>query len=140
MLTWHYRSQYEALIQFSNAAFYEGRLATIPDRTLTHVRARPLRGDGRRRPRADDVVAAVDGLLERSISAMRVLDGVYTQRTNPQEAVWIAHLVRELAGARDRSDARDRRVLGGAAVARSSGRWSGSAARTPSSPGCTTPS
>jgi hypothetical protein len=42
MLTWHYRSQYEALIQFSNAAFYEGRLTTIPDRTLTHVRARPL--------------------------------------------------------------------------------------------------
>ena len=47
MLTWHYRSQYEALIQFSNAAFYEGRLTTIPDRTLTHVRARPLAVDGR---------------------------------------------------------------------------------------------
>ncbi|MEZ0446341.1 AAA domain-containing protein [Cellulomonas sp. ICMP 17802] len=96
MLTWHYRSQYEALIQFSNAAFYEGRLTTIPDRTLTHVRARPLEltvGDA---PDPDDVVAAVDGLLERSISAMRVLDGVYVQRTNPQEAVWIAHLVREL--------------------------------------------
>ncbi|WP_421742711.1 AAA domain-containing protein [Cellulomonas sp.] len=95
MLTWHYRSQYEALIQFSNAAFYEGRLTTIPDRTLTHVRARPLEVTvGSFSPA--DVVAAVDGLLERSISAVRVLDGVYTQRTNPQEAVWIAHLVREL--------------------------------------------
>ena len=27
---------------------------------------------------------------------MRVLDGVYTQRTNPRRRVWIAHLVREL--------------------------------------------
>ncbi|WP_421735557.1 AAA domain-containing protein [Cellulomonas sp.] len=97
MLTWHYRSQYEALIQFSNAAFYEGRLTTIPDRTLTHVRARPLEVTvGSSSPSPEDVVSAVDGLLERSISAMRVLDGVYTQRTNPQEAVWIAHLVREL--------------------------------------------
>ncbi|KQS98432.1 AAA domain-containing protein [Cellulomonas sp. Leaf395] len=96
MLTWHYRSQYEALIQFSNAAFYEGRLTTIPDRTLTHVRARPLDVSVSDVPSPDDVAAAVDGLLERSISAMRVLDGVYRQRTNPQEAVWIAHLVREL--------------------------------------------
>ena len=32
MLTWHYRSRYESLIDFSNAAFYDGRLATIPDR------------------------------------------------------------------------------------------------------------
>ncbi|WP_456787078.1 AAA domain-containing protein [Cellulomonas sp. P5_C5] len=95
MLTWHYRSQYEALIQFSNAAFYEGRLTTIPDRTLTHVRAQPLEVTaGSFTP--EDVTAAVDGLLERSISAIRVLDGVYTQRTNPQEAAWIAHLVREL--------------------------------------------
>ncbi|KQY22295.1 hypothetical protein ASD16_16910 [Cellulomonas sp. Root485] len=95
MLTWHYRSQYEALIQFSNAAFYEGRLTTIPDRTLTHVRAQPLEVTGGSFS-PDDVVAAVDGMLERSISAMRVLDGVYTQRTNPLEAVWIAHVVREL--------------------------------------------
>ncbi|MBO3103973.1 AAA domain-containing protein [Cellulomonas fengjieae] len=95
MLTWHYRSQYEALIQFSNAAFYEGRLTTIPDRTLTHVRARPLEvAVGTCSPQ--EVEAAVDGLLERSISAMRVLDGVYEQRTNPQEAAWIAELVREL--------------------------------------------
>ncbi|MET0788207.1 MAG: AAA domain-containing protein [Cellulomonas sp.] len=96
MLTWHYRSQYEALIQFSNAAFYEGRLTTIPDRTLTHVRARPLELTVGAAPSPEDVAAAVDGLLERSISSMRVLDGVYAQRTNAQEAVWIAHLVREL--------------------------------------------
>lgn len=33
MLTWHYRSRYESLISYSNHAFYEARLATIPDRT-----------------------------------------------------------------------------------------------------------
>ncbi|MEV6413001.1 AAA domain-containing protein [Kribbella sp. NPDC051718] len=36
MLTWHYRSRSEALISFSNAAFYQGRLATIPDRLPAH--------------------------------------------------------------------------------------------------------
>src|SRR5437899_12159435 len=32
LLAWHYRSRYEALISFSNAAFYAGNLFTIPDR------------------------------------------------------------------------------------------------------------
>ena len=31
-LRWHYRSRHEALIAFSNAAFYEGRLVTFPSR------------------------------------------------------------------------------------------------------------
>jgi hypothetical protein len=34
LLAWHYRSRYEALISFSNAAFYSGNLFTIPDRQL----------------------------------------------------------------------------------------------------------
>src|SRR6476646_1985847 len=32
LLAWHYRSRYESLISFSNAAFYSGNLFTIPDR------------------------------------------------------------------------------------------------------------
>jgi hypothetical protein len=32
LLAWHYRSRYESLIGFSNAAFYAGNLYTIPDR------------------------------------------------------------------------------------------------------------
>src|SRR5204862_5444026 len=32
LLAWHYRSRYESLISFSNAAFYGGNLFTIPDR------------------------------------------------------------------------------------------------------------
>src|SRR5258708_12416327 len=35
LLAWHYRSRSEALINFSNAAFYDGRLVTIPDRNVT---------------------------------------------------------------------------------------------------------
>jgi hypothetical protein len=31
-LRWHYRSRHEALIAFSNAAFYQGRLVTFPSR------------------------------------------------------------------------------------------------------------
>ena len=63
-LRWHYRSLHEALIAFSNAAFYEGQLVTFPSRhsdgpdvgvELFHVRrhlpARKLRGTTRSRPR-----------------------------------------------------------------------------------------
>ncbi|WP_134738764.1 AAA domain-containing protein [Nocardioides sp. 503] len=92
MLRWHYRSRYEALIQFSNAAFYEGRLATIPDRQPATA-LRPLAvtvGDG------IDETGMVDDVLARSISLVRVEDGVYTQRTNPAEATWIAAFVRDL--------------------------------------------
>ena len=32
LLAWHYRSRFESLISFSNAAFYSGNLFTIPDR------------------------------------------------------------------------------------------------------------
>ena len=94
MLLWHYRSRYEALIQFSNAAFYDGRLATIPDRTVSGPSG-PLAVTVGDRP---DVAAAVDGVFARSVSMIRVLDGVYVQRTNPAEATWIAELVREILG------------------------------------------
>jgi predicted DNA-binding WGR domain protein len=34
LLAWHYRSRSESLISFSNAAFYDGKLVTIPDQQL----------------------------------------------------------------------------------------------------------
>src|SRR5260370_38959190 len=34
MLGWHYRSRSESLISYSNAAFYQGQLLTVPDMTL----------------------------------------------------------------------------------------------------------
>ncbi|WP_405062698.1 AAA domain-containing protein [Kribbella sp. NBC_01505] len=91
MLTWHYRSRSEALISFSNSAFYQGRLATVPDRLPANV-APPwlLRSDT---PMVSEVC---DGLLTGSITSVRLADGVYVRRTNPAEARWIAELVREL--------------------------------------------
>jgi hypothetical protein len=90
MLTWHYRSRSEALISFSNAAFYQGKLATVPDRLPPHA-APPWT------VRADSPVAEVcDSVLAGSITAVRLVDGVYVRRTNPGEARWIASLVREL--------------------------------------------
>ncbi|GAA1147514.1 WGR domain-containing protein [Kribbella jejuensis] len=90
MLTWHYRSRSEALISFSNAAFYQGKLATVPDRMPPHA-APPWT------LRSDSPVAEVcDNVLAGSITAVRLVDGVYVRRTNPAEARWIASLVREL--------------------------------------------
>ncbi len=34
LLAWHYRSRYESLISFSNAAFYSGDLLQCPNRQL----------------------------------------------------------------------------------------------------------
>ncbi|MBL0748356.1 AAA domain-containing protein [Nocardioides baculatus] len=96
MLLWHYRSRYEALIQFSNAAFYEGRLATVPDR-VPMAEGRPrltvTRGEA---PDPEQVRTTTDAVLDRSISVIRVSDGVYTRRTNPAEARWVAELTRDL--------------------------------------------
>ena len=37
MLGWHYRSRSETLIGFSNAAFYQNRLLTVPEVRLPPV-------------------------------------------------------------------------------------------------------
>ncbi|WP_329004157.1 AAA domain-containing protein [Kribbella sp. NBC_00709] len=90
MLTWHYRSRSEALISFSNSAFYQGKLATVPDRLPPHA-APPwtVRSDS---PMVSEVC---DSMLAGSVTAVRLVDGVYVRRTNPAEARWIAALVRE---------------------------------------------
>ncbi|MBD8528475.1 MULTISPECIES: AAA domain-containing protein [unclassified Massilia] len=93
LLAWHYRSRHEALISFSNAAFYEGRLVTIPDRAIEQAgeAAAPVRSD------APDVGAvAADSLVARPVSYHLVADGVYSERRNLPEAQYIARMVREL--------------------------------------------
>ncbi|MGA0599560.1 AAA domain-containing protein [Caulobacter sp. KR2-114] len=93
LLAWHYRSRYEALISFSNAAFYEGRLITIPDRQIDDTGA-AVAPTG-----SQDEAAArlgVDNLLSRALSFHAVQDGVYLSRANAPEARYIARLVREL--------------------------------------------
>ena len=93
LLAWHYRSRHESLISFSNAAFYEGRLITVPDRRVDAQA-------GEVAPRRSDAEAAardaVDVLLERPLSFHVVQDGVYVARRNPAEARHIAGMVREL--------------------------------------------
>ena len=98
MLTWHYRSRSESLINFSNAAFYEGRLATIPDRQPEVEARSEIRIDGSDvTALGQDVVSGgADALLSRSISVHRMDGFPYAQRTNPGEAAYIAQLVREL--------------------------------------------
>ncbi len=95
MLGWHYRSRHEALIRFSNQAFYEGRLRTIPDR-LRQARREPIAVD---EPESGDLRAAQ--VLDRPISYHRLANSPYERRTNTGEATYIARLVRGLL----RSDA-----------------------------------
>ena len=91
MLSWHYRSRYESLIGYSNHAFYGGRLATIPDRTLELHRREPIVSTG-----ADDANQAVLAALNRPISFHAISDGVYEGRRNYVEADYIAELVRAM--------------------------------------------
>lgn len=70
MLRWHYRSQHEHLIAFSNEAYYESRLVTFPSACFQH----PTLG----------------------VQFQHVADGVYDRggrRDNPREAQVVAGLV-----------------------------------------------
>ncbi len=93
LLAWHYRSRSEALISFSNAAFYDGRLITIPDLMVTEGADDPVA------LRSDDPVSAasaVNRMLARAISFHPVADGVYDKRANEPEARLIAGMVRDI--------------------------------------------
>lgn len=93
LLAWHYRSRFEALISFSNAAYYGGNLFTVPDRQRAGE-ATPTEGVTGGEPEARGAAL----LLSRSISFHYLENGVYEQRRNPGEAVYIAGMVRELLG------------------------------------------
>ncbi|WP_296248520.1 AAA domain-containing protein [uncultured Stenotrophomonas sp.] len=93
LLAWHYRSRHEALISFSNAAFYDGRLVTIPDRRIEPAADAPAPLHSTQ----DDAGSiGADALQERAVSFHHVADGVYGARRNPAEARYIAQMVREL--------------------------------------------
>ena len=91
-LSWHYRSQDEALIAFSNRAYYRGELSSFPTPTLmsseTGVEFRRVR-----RPEGDD-----KGMYLRAGSGKVELGGgvVAGPNTNPFEAVEIVKYVHEL--------------------------------------------
>ncbi len=87
MLGWHYRSRSESLISFSNAAFYDGRLLTVPD-----VRVQGIR---------DDLDSS--NPLDSPLEFVYLSKGVYDKRRNRTEADKIAELTRELLQREDRS-------------------------------------
>ena len=78
-LSWHYRSQDESLIAFSNANYYDNRLSSFPAPTHGRASAEP---DGR-----GISLVRVDGTFHRS-GAGRLL------RTNPMEAKAVVAEVR----------------------------------------------
>jgi predicted DNA-binding WGR domain protein len=95
LLAWHYRSRYECLIGYSNAAFYGGNLYTIPDRSipgasLTDIAVPP--GE-----MSEQIASAnADALLARAVSFHSTAGSPYINRRNPGEADYIARLVRAL--------------------------------------------
>ena len=93
LLAWHYRSRHEALISFSNAAFYDGRLVTIPDRRIEPSADVPAPVHSTQQ---DAGQIGADALQERAVSFHHIADGVYGARRNPAEARYIAQMVREL--------------------------------------------
>jgi predicted DNA-binding WGR domain protein len=91
LLAWHYRSHYETLISYSNHAFYQGELLTIPDKTVQHLEKAELRVAS-----PDEAAGFADCLFDRSISYHLLTKSVYDKRSNLMEAVYIARLVKEL--------------------------------------------
>lgn len=91
MLGWHYRSHFETLISFSNHAFYDAALLTIPDRSI-HDAPKPAISV----QEPSDALFNVATLQDRSISFHHLPGGIYLKRGNTAEATYIAHLVREL--------------------------------------------
>ncbi|CAN0355258.1 unnamed protein product, partial [Ectocarpus sp. 4 AP-2014] len=75
MLGWHYRSRSESLISFSNWAFYDGRLLTVPEENLPGIEREPIVAQA-----AEDGSAGAQETLQRAISFHAVPYAVYDKR------------------------------------------------------------
>lgn len=91
MLSWHYRSHYETLISYSNHAFYEAELLTIPDKAIHSDEKTTIEV-----LKAEDAITFADCLFDRSLSFHFHPNSLYEKRNNLDEANYIAQLVREL--------------------------------------------
>ena len=99
LLAWHYRSRYESLISFSNAAFYGGNLFTIPDRSvpgsaLAEIAVPPARSAQRPHAHADALLARPISFHCLDDGALRRIAAIPARRPTSRE------LVRELLRAR----------------------------------------
>ena len=77
ILNYHYRSQYEELIAFSNHAFYDGKLIVSPNQTQS---------------------------VKPPIEYVHVKDGVFDQRRNDQEAKAVIKLLRKVFRERENNE------------------------------------
>lgn len=91
MLGWHYRSRSESLISFSNWAFYDGRLLTVPEESLPGLGRPPIIAAS-----SSDGASGAQATLDRAISFHSVPYAVYEKRRNRGEAEYIAEMVRGL--------------------------------------------
>lgn len=91
MLSWHYRSRYEALISYSNHAFYQASLYTIPDKTSQNHAKEPIVIK-----QTEEANHHAQRLLQESMSFHYLPEAVYELRSNMMEANYIAELVRSL--------------------------------------------
>ncbi len=90
MLRWHYRSRHENLIAFSNTAFYDRRLLSIPAPRLPgRQNAIVIPADGGHEPDADTV-------LSRALGFHHLPHGIYSARSNEVEADYVAKLLRSI--------------------------------------------
>ncbi|MBL8855760.1 MAG: DUF4011 domain-containing protein, partial [Planctomycetaceae bacterium] len=117
MLGWHYRSRSESLISFSNWAFYDGRLLTVPDCRLrqtdslsfpstesetsgTGTPTEPIPSPtlelDQTLAESRGTLGPADSLLANPLSFHYLPYGVYENRRNRSEAEYIAKLVRDL--------------------------------------------
>ncbi|PQJ11823.1 DNA helicase [Flavipsychrobacter stenotrophus] len=91
MLRWHYRSRYETLISYSNHAFYEAGLLTIPDKTI-HQFSKPLLEINN----TEEGITNAKALLNESISFHYLTNSIYEARSNVGEAGYIANMIKAL--------------------------------------------
>jgi len=91
MLGWHYRSRHESLISFSNAAFYQRNLLTIPDTKIQEGTSKPIEPI----VNVNDEIN-VSNILDKSISFHYLENGIYDNRMNKDEAGYIAQMVSKL--------------------------------------------
>lgn len=89
LLAWHYRSRYESLISFSNAAFYRGELYTIPDRQLAWTTPENLAVEA-----PIDAGEMISTVLSKPISFIHCQNAPYENRRNATEAAVVARIVR----------------------------------------------
>jgi len=91
MLQRHYRSKHESLISYSNAAFYQNKLQTIPD--VLDLKQEFLPIEIRHKT---DAAFKYKDVYNRPISYHYIKKGIYHKRSNTAEAEYIAELVKHL--------------------------------------------